>query len=82
VSQPANAREDSRMKYTIYEHPGTHQFAVVRLPAKYAKGDAIPLPTSARWFDTREEVVATLSGLFDEENQVDTSEYGDASIPE
>lgn len=57
------------MKYTIYEDPHTHRFAVVKLPAKFVEGDAIPVPPSVRWFQTRDEVVATLSELFNEEER-------------
>jgi len=56
------------MKYAIYEDPDTHRFAVVRLPPRFAQGDAVPLPSSIRWFQTRDEVIATLSELFDDED--------------
>jgi hypothetical protein len=70
------------MKYTIYEHPDTHHFAMIRLPVKFAQGDAIPLPSSIRWFSTREEVVANLSGLFDDEDAgANSLGEGDESIP-
>ena len=55
------------MKYTIFEDPKTGQFAMVKLPARFVEGDAIPVPSSARWFPTHEEVLATLSELFDDE---------------
>jgi hypothetical protein len=57
----------STMKHTIYQHPITHRFALIRLPAMFFDGDKVPVPTSARWFGTREEALATLWNLFDED---------------
>ena len=54
-----------RVKHTIYEDPITHKFALIRLPAKFADGDMLPIEPTARWFETREDVVAALSDLFD-----------------
>ena len=58
------------MKHTIYENPITHKFAVIRLPSRFIEGDTIQVPPSARWFRTREEALATLSDLFDQEEEV------------
>ena len=55
------------MKHTIYEDPVTRKFALVRLPAKFAEGDKVPIPPTVRWLDTQEEVVAALPALFDED---------------
>lgn len=55
------------MKYTIYEHPSTHQFAILQLPAKFLDGDRILVPSTVRWFETHKEALATLSDLFDED---------------
>lgn len=52
------------MKYTIYEDPITHKYALVRLPDKFVDGDKLPILPTDRWFDSREEVVAGLSELF------------------
>lgn len=52
------------MKYTIYEHPITHKFAVLPLPAKYEDGDRLPIGPTDRWFDSREEAVRGLADLF------------------
>lgn len=58
------------MKHAIYEDPITHEFAVIRLPARFVEGDAVPVPASSRWFGTREEALATLSTLFDQDEDV------------
>jgi hypothetical protein len=55
------------MKHTIYEDAITHKFAVIRLPPRFIEGDKLPVPATARWFVTREEALATLSQLFDQE---------------
>ncbi len=55
------------MRHTIYEDPRTHHFALIRLPVKFAEGDKLPIPQGARWFATREEAVAALPGLLNED---------------
>ena len=55
------------MKYTIYEDPITHKYALLRLPDKFVDGDKLSLPPTDRWFDSREEAVAGLSELFNRE---------------
>ena len=55
------------MKYTIYEDPITHKYALIRLPDNFAEGDRLQILPTARWFDSREEAVARLSELFDQE---------------
>ena len=55
------------MKHTLYEHPVTHQFALIRLPEQFADGDAIPILPTDRWFSTREEAVAALSELLNQD---------------
>ena len=55
------------MKYTIYEDPATHKFALLRLPTRFVKGDRVTILPTDRWFDSREEVVATLPELFHRE---------------
>jgi hypothetical protein len=57
------------MKHTIYEDPVTRKFALIRLPPKFADGDRLPIPATTRWLDTREEAVATLPTLLDEEDE-------------
>ncbi len=60
-------RRLAEMKHAIYEHPVTHKFALLRLPARFRDGDKLPIPPGNRWFETREQAVAALSELLDEE---------------
>jgi hypothetical protein len=62
------------MKHTLYEDPITHKFAVIRLPARFFDGDRVPVPRTARWFGTREEALATLSDLFNQDEDVHVEE--------
>ncbi len=55
------------MKYTIYEDPVTHKFALLRLPDKFVDGDRLPILPMDRWFDSRNEAVAALSELLNRE---------------
>jgi hypothetical protein len=55
------------VKHTLYEHPITHQFALIRLPEKFEDGDAIPLLPTDRWFPTHEAAVAALSELLNQD---------------
>jgi hypothetical protein len=57
----------SVMKYVLYEHPGTHKFALVRLPDRFVDGDKLPIPPTERWFDNREEAIAALPELLNHE---------------
>ena len=52
------------MRHGLYEDPITHRFAVIRLPTMFRDGDEVSIPRTPRWFETREEAVAT---LFDED---------------
>jgi hypothetical protein len=56
------------MRYTLYEDPITHKFALLRLPTGFLDGDKLPILATDRWFDSREEVVAALPELFDRED--------------
>jgi hypothetical protein len=56
------------MKYAIYQDPLTHRFALLRIPNNFKDGDAPPTVPGDRWFDTREEAVATLPALFARED--------------
>ena len=53
------------MRHILYEDPVTHRFALIRLPTKYVEGETVPIPLTARWFSSREEVLARISDLFD-----------------
>ena len=55
-------------RHTIYEHPITHKFALIRLPEHYVEGDPMPLRPSDRWFDSADGPVAVLSELLNEED--------------
>lgn len=58
------------MKHILHEHPVTHQFAVIRLPPRFIEGDRVIPPPGVQWFGTREEALATLASLFDQEEDV------------
>ena len=53
------------MKHVIYEDPISRKFALVRLPDRFAEGDKLPILTTERWFETREEALAALPQLLD-----------------
>jgi hypothetical protein len=53
------------MKHVIYEDPISRKFALVRLPDRFVEGDRLPILTTERWFETREEAVAALPQLLD-----------------
>lgn len=55
------------MRYTIYEDPHTHAFALLALPARYIDGDALPVGDVDRWFGSREEAIAALPDLLNRE---------------
>ena len=55
------------MKYTLYEHPVTHKFALVRLPDKFIDGHKLPILPTERWFDNREEAIVALPELLNRE---------------
>jgi hypothetical protein len=63
VSRVDRHRNDFGMKYTIYEDPITHKFALLRLPDRFVDGDKLSILSTERWFDSREEAVAALPGL-------------------
>ena len=62
------------MRHALYEDPLTHKFAVIRLPLKFIDGDEVPIPPTARWFGTREEALATISDLFDQDEKGDSDD--------
>jgi hypothetical protein len=55
------------MKHAIYEDPITHKFALIRLPHRFVEGDTPSIPLTVRWLDTREEALAGLPDLLNEE---------------
>jgi hypothetical protein len=62
------------VKHTIYQDPITHRFAVIRLPSTFIDGDRVTVPTTVQWFGTREEALATLSSLFDQDEDGHTED--------
>ena len=55
------------LRYTLYEHPVTRKFALVRLPDKFVEGDRLASLPTERWFDSREEAIAALPELLNRE---------------
>ena len=55
------------MKYTIYEDPRTHKFALVALPNRFVEGDKLPVVATERWFGSRAEAIAALPELLERE---------------
>jgi hypothetical protein len=55
------------MKYTIYEDPRTHAFALVALPRRFVEGDKLPISDVDRWFASRDEAIAALPELLNRE---------------
>ena len=55
------------MKYAIYEDPVTHRFALIQLPDKFCEGDKVQVRPSDRWFESREDAVAALPDLLEQE---------------
>jgi hypothetical protein len=56
------------MKHALYEDPVTHQYAWIRLPHGFLEGDKYPLLPTGPWFSTREEAVAALRELFNQDD--------------
>ena len=55
------------MRHALYEDPVTHKFALIRLPAKFTDGDSVPILPTDRWFSTKEEAVAALPELLNQD---------------
>jgi hypothetical protein len=55
------------VKYAIYEDPVTHRFALIQLPDEFFEGDKVQVRPSDRWFESREEAVAALPDLLNQE---------------
>ena len=67
----------AHMKHALYEHPITHKFALIRLPEQFADGDAVPIRPSDCWFSNREEAIAALPELFNQEDDRVSGEQGE-----
>lgn len=55
------------MRYTIYEDPRTHAFALVALPSGFVDGDKLLISDVDRWFGTRDEAIAAVPDLLNRE---------------
>jgi len=64
------------MKYTIYEDPRTHAFALLALPPRFTDGDALPVSDVDRWFASRDEAIAALPELLNREEPDPPHECG------
>jgi hypothetical protein len=68
------------MRYTLYEDPRTHAFALVALPSRFTDGDALPVCDVNRWFGNRDEAIAALPDLLNRE-EPDTPHESDSADP-
>jgi len=68
------------MRYTLYEDPRTHAFALVALPSRFTDGDALPVSDVDRWFGSRDEAIAALPDLLNRE-EPDTPHKSDSPDP-
>lgn len=66
------------MKYTLYEDPLTHKFALLALPHGFVDGDRVLISEVDRWFGSREEAVAALPELLNRDERNPTAALGDA----
>ena len=64
VLECADGFDSSPVKHALHEDPVTHKFALIRLPARFAEDDKVPVRPTERWFSTREEALAALADLF------------------
>ena len=55
------------MRYTLYEDPLTHKFALLPLPSRFVEGDKLPIVAADRWFGSRVEAIAALPELLNRE---------------
>jgi len=67
------------MKYTIYEDPLTHRFALVALPTRFVDGDKLPITDVDRWFGSYAEAIAALPDLLNREEPDSAMELEDAA---
>jgi hypothetical protein len=54
-------------RFTIYQHPITRKFALIKLPDDFADGDPMPLRPTDRWFDTDDGPLAALPEMIEEQ---------------
>ena len=67
------------MRYTLYEDPLTHRFALLPLPSRFVEGDEFPIPTTDRWFGSRVEAIAALPELLNREESEPVTESPQAA---
>ena len=79
----ARCNTEKAMRHVVYENPRTRQLTLVEVPRQFVEGDALPIPSTARWFTTREELVASLTELFeiDEARNVTEAAIPDSETP-
>jgi len=66
------------MKYTFYEDPRIHAFALLAPLNRFIDGDALPVSGVDRWFGSREEAITAPSDLLDWE-EPDTPHESDSA---
>jgi hypothetical protein len=67
------------MRYTLYEDPLTHRFALLPLPSRFVEGDKLPLVAVDRWFGSRVEAIAALPELLNREESEPAVESPEAA---
>jgi hypothetical protein len=65
------------MKYTIYEDPLTHRFALIAVPTRFVDGDSLPITDVDRWFGSHEEAVAAVPDLLNQDEADSVVEVDD-----
>jgi hypothetical protein len=67
------------MRYTIYEDPLTHKFALLALPKRFVDGDKLASVDTDQWFGSREEALAALPDLLNRDES-DPSEIDEPAL--
>jgi len=57
------------VKYTLYEDPLTHRFALLPLPSRFVEGDELPIGGADRWFASRLEAIAAVPELLNRDER-------------
>ncbi len=70
------------MKYTIYEDPLTHQFALLALPNRFTEGDTLPTTHAGQWFGSRDEAIAALPDLLNRDERPEEPPAADGQKPQ
>lgn len=56
---------DTAMKFALYRHPRTGNFALVHVPRRFVEGDVLRVQPTEHWFPSREAALGALAELFD-----------------